>query len=118
MNPLPVAVWATSAAPPAAELLAGLKFIGFEITWSIRNADVACGTDPHKPTYAGIGSTQKMSVNVRKLLLPSSVLPAGVLVKLESFRMPHEARMLLLKGTTTLWLTSMTESTFPAVAPQ
>src|SRR6266853_6531967 len=118
MNPLPVVPWATSAAPPAAVEEAGLKFIGFEIAWSIRNADVACGTEPQFARIAGIGSTQTMSVNVRKLLFPSSVLACGVLVKLESFKMPHEARILGLKGTTTLWVTSMTESTLPAVAPK
>src|SRR5882762_8979125 len=73
-----------------------------------------CAAPPQRVMNAGIGATQYASVQV------SNVLVSGTVAKLvpprmndESFRMPHEARTLVLNGTGTWWVMSNTESIAP-----
>src|SRR5262245_45211012 len=77
---------------------------------------VPLGESP-APRYVSAGATQKMSDHVNKPLFPSCVFAATVppSVNEESFRIPQDARIAVLKGTGTLWVTSMTESIAPPV---
>ena len=65
----------------------------------------------------GIGSTHARSLQVSRALFLSGVAACVVFVKDESLRMPHPARIFLLKGARTPCVTSTTESIAP-LAPQ
>src|SRR3989442_260900 len=116
MKPLPVAatvaVFANST--PLIE-------IGVSFAWSMKNAGV-CAVPPHRvatpkggESSVGTGSTQKISDQVKRPLFASRVSDWVVLVNEESFRIPHDARIFVLNGTGIWCVTSITESTFPAV---
>src|SRR5712692_3864815 len=112
MNPLPVAVVGGDAKPfpetPEAVAATGLRVAVFCIGALV---------DPQCARNARAGLTQKASVQVRRLLLPSGVSLAVRDANEASVISPHPARMAVLKGTVTWWVTSWTESILPA-APQ
>src|SRR5437867_7419318 len=109
MNPLPVAVVGGDARPfpetPEAVAATSLRVAVFCIGALV---------DPQCARNERAGLTQNASVQVSRALLPSGVSLAVRFVNDASVISPHDARMAVLNGTVTWWVTSCTESILPA----
>src|SRR6266571_5496010 len=103
MNPLPVGAVAPRPAAPAK--LEDWNTTGLSRAWFCSTAAGLPGAPQRVgATNAPIGSTQYMSVQVSLAFVVSGVDAAAVPARMndESFRIPHDARTLVLNGTGTL----------------